>query len=50
MIGFLILTICAFYKAFTGECFITDIGALGAASLGELIMEVFFMICIGAKQ
>lgn len=50
MIGFIILTISAFYKAFTGECFITDMGALGAASLSELIIEISCVIYIGFKQ
>lgn len=51
MIGFIILVISAFYKAFTGECFITDIDALGVASLGELILEIFLgAVCIGVRQ
>lgn len=51
MIGFIILVINAFYKAFTGETFITDIDALGVASLGELILEIFLgAIYTGVKQ
>ena len=44
MIGFIILIIAAFYKAFTGDVFLEDFGAMAIASIGELVLEFVFTI------
>ena len=50
MIGFIILIIAAFYKAFTGDDFIKDISALGCASIGELMIEISFALIFSARR
>lgn len=43
MIGFIMLMINGYYKAFNGEGFVNDINALCVASVTEILVEI--MLC-----